>query len=88
MNDFTKSLREKTTEAFRHKYREVDALMIDDIQFISNKTGTQEEFFHTFNDLHQFNKQIIFNLFQIKRVLRKNFSTLSMIYINLINKLF
>ena len=59
MNDFTKSIREKTTEAFRHKYREVDVLMIDDIQFISNKTGTQEEFFHTFNDLYQFNKQII-----------------------------
>jgi len=59
MNDFTKAIREKTTEAFRHKYREVDVLMIDDIQFISNKTGTQEEFFHTFNDLYQLNKQII-----------------------------
>lgn len=81
MNDFTKSLREKTTEAFRHKYREVDALMIDDIQFISNKTGTQEEFFHTFNDLHQFNKQIILasdkhprNIETLEERLRSRFS--------------
>ncbi|MBQ3214032.1 MAG: chromosomal replication initiator protein DnaA [Clostridia bacterium] len=81
MNDFTKSIREKTTEAFRHKYREVDLLMIDDIQFISNKTGTQEEFFHTFNDLHQFNKQIILasdkhprNIDALEERLRSRFS--------------
>lgn len=59
MNAFTKSLKEKNIEDFRKKYREVDVLMVDDIQFISNKTGTQEEFFHTFNDLYQLNKQII-----------------------------
>ena len=44
---------------FREKYRNLDVLMIDDIQFISNKTSTQEEFFHTFNDLYQRSKQII-----------------------------
>lgn len=59
MNDFTRSIREKTIEAFRKKYRDVDVLMVDDIQFIANKTGTQEEFFNTFNDLYQNNKQII-----------------------------
>lgn len=81
MNAYTKSLREKTVEAFRHTYREVDALMIDDIQFISNKTGTQEEFFHTFNDLYQFNKQIILasdkhprNIEALEERLRSRFS--------------
>lgn len=59
MNDFTRAIREKTNEAFRKKYREIDVLMVDDIQFIANKTGTQEEFFHTFNDLYQHNKQIV-----------------------------
>ena len=47
------------TIEFREKYRNLDVLMIDDIQFISNKTSTQEEFFHTFNELYQNNKQII-----------------------------
>jgi len=61
-NDFVESIRngkEKSNLDFREKYRNVDVLMIDDIQFISNKTGIQEEFFHTFNDLYQNNKQII-----------------------------
>ena len=60
-NDYIDSLRgkEKTISAFREKYRNVDVLMVDDIQFISNKTETQEEFFHTFNDLYQNNKQIV-----------------------------
>ena len=61
-NDYIESLRsgkDNSLQAFRGKYRNVDVLMIDDIQFISNKTGTQEEFFHTFNDLYQNNKQII-----------------------------
>ena len=48
-----------TTRQFRNKYRNVDVLMIDDIQFIENKPSTQEEFFHTFTDLYQSNKQII-----------------------------
>lgn len=61
-NDYVESLRSSQQIAiskYREKYRNVDVLMVDDIQFISNKTGTQEEFFHTFNDLYQNNKQII-----------------------------
>ena len=61
-NDYVESLRSNQHTAiskYREKYRNVDVLMVDDIQFISNKTGTQEEFFHTFNDLYQNNKQII-----------------------------
>ena len=61
-NDYIESIsnfKENSTSSFRNKYRNIDVLMIDDIQFISNKTGTQEEFFHTFNDLYQNNKQII-----------------------------
>ena len=49
----------KGTAEFREKYRNLDVLMVDDIQFISKRTSTQEEFFHTFNDLYQQNKQII-----------------------------
>jgi len=61
-NDYVESIRygkDNTNSNFREKYRSVDVLMIDDIQFISNKMGIQEEFFHTFNDLYQNNKQII-----------------------------
>lgn len=62
-NDYIQALKadkkENANKAFRDKYREVDILMIDDIQFISNKTSTQEEFFHTFNDLYQLDKQIV-----------------------------
>ena len=61
-NDYIESLRnskDRTPYAFREKYRNVDLLLIDDIQFISNKEATQQEFFHTFNDLFQNNKQIV-----------------------------
>ncbi len=59
INEFTASLTEKNTKEFRKRYRYLDVLMIDDIQFIANKTGLQEEIFHTFNDLYNEHKQII-----------------------------
>ena len=59
MNDFTYNLRNHTPDRFRQKYRECDFLLIDDIQFFSGKEETQKEFFHTFNELHSNNKQII-----------------------------
>ena len=58
-NEIINSIQNKTTEAFRKKYRNIDCLIIDDIQFLKNKEMTQEEFFHTFNTLKEANKQII-----------------------------
>ena len=60
-NDFVTALREHTMEQFREKYRTVDVLLIDDIQFISRGEQTQEEFFHTFDALYIRNKQIVLN---------------------------
>ena len=59
MNKFTSHLRSQTMDRFREHFRECDLLLIDDIQFLSRKEQTQEEFFHTFNELHQAKKQII-----------------------------
>ncbi len=59
MNEMINSIAINKTEEFRNKYRNIDVLMVDDIQFLSKKEGTQEEFFHTFNALYESNKQII-----------------------------
>jgi chromosomal replication initiator protein len=58
-NELINSIRHHSAEAFRQKYRNVDILLIDDIHFIAGKVSTQEEFFHTFNTLHDHHKQII-----------------------------
>lgn len=58
-NDFITSVKEGTAKQFQDKYRHIDLLLIDDIQFIAGKDRTQESFFHTFNELHQQNKQVV-----------------------------
>ena len=59
MNEYVDAIRYKTTTALRRRYRDIDVLLIDDIQFIERQEGLQEEFFHTFNSLHGANKQIV-----------------------------
>ncbi len=59
LNEFVDAIRYKTNTSFQRRYREVDVLLIDDIQFLEKREGLQEEFFHTFNALHGANKQIV-----------------------------
>jgi chromosomal replication initiator protein len=58
-NEFVRAIRERKTDEFHHKYRNIGLLLIDDIQFISSKKQTEESFFHTFNALHNTNRQIV-----------------------------
>lgn len=58
-NDYINSIQDRTQESFRQEYRNVDLLLVDDIQFFADKEGTQEEFFHTFNELYDKRKQIV-----------------------------
>jgi len=59
LNEFVEAIRTNALPEFKRRYRDVDVLLIDDIQFMEGKDGLQEEFFHTFNELHQNNKQIV-----------------------------
>jgi len=59
-NEFIKSVGDRKTQQFKNKYRKVDILLIDDIHFLQGKSSTQEEIFHTFNDLYDSNKQMVF----------------------------
>jgi len=58
-NELILAIRNRTTEDFRARYRSIEVLLLDDVQFLINKEATQEEFFHTFNDLYQRNRQIV-----------------------------
>ena len=59
MNEFVEAIRTSTTSTFKRRYRDIDVLLIDDIQFMEGKEGLQEEFFHTFNSLHGAGRQVI-----------------------------
>ena len=59
LNEFIQSIRDSKTDQFKDRYRNVDILLIDDIQFLGNRERSQEEFFHTFNTLHEGNKQVV-----------------------------
>ncbi|MGC9049050.1 MAG: chromosomal replication initiator protein DnaA [Patescibacteria group bacterium] len=68
-NEFVNALRAKTVDKFKKKYRGASVLLVDDIQFIAGKEGTQEEFFHTFNDLYQKDRQIVITSDRLPRAI-------------------
>lgn len=70
-NDYVNALKSGTIKDFHKKYREVDLLIIDDIQFMANKESTQEAFFHTFNDLYQTNRQIVLTSDRVPKAIPK-----------------
>jgi len=69
INEFVQSIRERTTQAFKHHYRDVDVFIIDDVQFLAGKGKTQEELFHTFNALHGQGKQVVLSSDRSPRVI-------------------
>jgi chromosomal replication initiator protein len=70
MNEFVGAIRSNAMTSFRNKYRELDVLLLDDVQFLEGKEETQEELFHTFNTLHGFNKQIVLTSDQPPKVMK------------------